>query len=94
MLSREILLNALAFSKRVSLKTISAFEIGSKSPHSVPAFPRAVAEDGNVTPPKIKTNYYSAQRLVLQKELLTKKDLQKNLEVRNIREVNDTSLFI
>ncbi len=46
MLSREILLNALAFSRRVSLKTISDFEIGSKSPHRVPAFPRAVTEDG------------------------------------------------
>ena len=54
MLSREILVGDLSLTRRVSLKTISGFEIGSKSPHRVPAFPRAVAEDGIHPLPKQK----------------------------------------
>ena len=51
----EILLNALAFSRRSSLKTISGFEIGSKSAHIVPAKIGFAMEDGILPPPTNKT---------------------------------------
>ena len=51
----EILLNALAFSRRSSLKTISGFEIGSKSAHIVPAKIGFAMEDGILLLPTNKT---------------------------------------
>ena len=61
MLSREICLGALAPSQRWSLKTIPGFGIGSKSAHSVPAFPRVVAEDGSTTITQTKEINYLAE---------------------------------